>query len=126
MCSIRLLAPGSRAALSRACSWATCSRGSRLLILLTRSWITGCLPTSQWYCSSLSRIACEGRSATTSAARKPRWWLMPHSPKVSALPSVVMTRRPSRTLTRPSAMIWNGMGSPGATGPLRMMTSSGT
>ena len=50
---------------------------------------------------------------------------MPHSPKVSALPSVVMTRRPSRTLTRPSAMIWKCMGSPGATGPFRMMTSSG-
>ena len=72
MCSITLLAPGSSAALSRARSWASCSRGSRLLILLTRSWITGCFPTSQWYCSSLSRIVWVGRSATTSAARKPR------------------------------------------------------
>src|SRR4029450_2882396 len=45
-----------------------------------------------------------GRAAAAWAARKPRWWPIAHSPNVSALLSVVMTRRPSRTLTRPSAM----------------------
>ena len=125
MCSMTLCAPDPTSALSHARSCASCSRGSRLRIRLIRSWITGCLPTSQWYCSSPSRIVWLGRSATTSAARKPRWWLMPHSPNVSAFTSAAMTRRPSRTLTRPSVMIWKCRGSSRPTGPFVTMTSSG-